>query len=176
MTDDRRMIHVCHDGVAHVDRQAAFAYVADHRTVPEWMFGVTRFEPVGDRVRGVGARFDASMRIGPATFDSRLEIVEWEDNHRIVLSSISGFRTLSSWQFDDLGDGRMRLAVDFGYRLTCSRSASGQKLPRAACSRSIASNRALKLPLPKPSEPCRSISSKNTVGRSVIGLVKICRR
>ncbi len=117
MTDDRRMIHVCHDGVAHVDRQAAFAYVADHRTVPEWMFGVTRFEPVGDRVRGVGALFDASMRIGPATFDSRLEIVEWEDNHRIVLSSISGFRTLSSWQFDDLGDGRMRLAVDFGYRL-----------------------------------------------------------
>ena len=35
----------------------------------------------------------------------------------------------------------------------------GQRLPRASCSRSIASNSALKLPLPKPSEPCRSMNS-----------------
>ena len=33
------------------------------------------------------------------------------------------------------------------------------RLPRASCSRSIASNSALKLPLPKPSEPCRSMNS-----------------
>ena len=51
-----------------------------------------------------------------------------------------------------------------------------QRLPRFSCSRSIASKRALKLPLPKPSEPCRSMSSKNTVGRSCTGLVKICSR
>ena len=50
------------------------------------------------------------------------------------------------------------------------------RLPRLACSRSIASNSALKLPLPNPSEPCRSISSKNTVGRSCTGWVKICSR
>src|SRR5690606_12475484 len=51
-----------------------------------------------------------------------------------------------------------------------------QRFPRRACSRSIASNSALKLPLPKPSEPCRSIISQNTVGRSWTGLVKICSR
>jgi hypothetical protein len=51
-----------------------------------------------------------------------------------------------------------------------------QRLPRASCSRSMASKSALKLPLPKPSEPCRSMSSKNTVGRSPSGLVKICSR
>ena len=51
-----------------------------------------------------------------------------------------------------------------------------QKLPRRSCSRSMASNRALKLPLPKPSEPCRSMNSKKTVGRSPIGAVKICSR
>ena len=55
-------------------------------------------------------------------------------------------------------------------------SKRAQRLPRWSCSRSIASNSALKLPLPKPSEPCRSISSKNTVGRSPSGLVKICSR
>ncbi len=51
-----------------------------------------------------------------------------------------------------------------------------QRLPRLACSRSMASKRALKLPLPKPREPCRSIISKKTVGRSWTGLVKICSR
>lgn len=53
---------------------------------------------------------------------------------------------------------------------------AGQRLPRFSCSRSIASKRALKLPLPKPIEPCRSIISKKTVGRSWTGLVKICSR
>ncbi len=50
------------------------------------------------------------------------------------------------------------------------------RLPLRSCSRSIASNRALKLPSPKPRAPCRSMISKNTVGRSPTGLVKICSR
>jgi hypothetical protein len=37
-------------------------------------------------------------------------------------------------------------------------TANDHRLPRLACSRSIASNSALKLPLPNPCEPCRSIS------------------
>jgi hypothetical protein len=49
-------------------------------------------------------------------------------------------------------------------------------LPRSACSRSIASNRALKLPSPKPRAPWRSMISKNSVGRSPTGFVKICSR
>jgi hypothetical protein len=40
----------------------------------------------------------------------------------------------------------------------------------------IASKSALKLPTPKPREPCRSMISKKNVGRSWIGRVKICRR
>ena len=56
------------------------------------------------------------------------------------------------------------------------RGARRQRFPRSSCSRSMASKSAWKLPLPKPSDPCRSISSKNTVGRSPSGRVKICRR
>jgi hypothetical protein len=51
-----------------------------------------------------------------------------------------------------------------------------QRLPRFACSRSIASKSALKFPTPKPREPCRSMISKKKVGRSWTGRVKICRR
>src|SRR5262245_33891333 len=49
-------------------------------------------------------------------------------------------------------------------------------VPLRACSRSIASNSALKLPLPKLREPWRSMTSKNSVGRSSTGLVKIWSR
>ena len=51
-----------------------------------------------------------------------------------------------------------------------------QRFPRFSCSRSIASNSALKLPTPKPREPWRSMISKKNVGRSWTGRVKIWRR
>jgi len=55
-------------------------------------------------------------------------------------------------------------------------SCAAQRLPRFSCSRSMASNSALKLPTPKPREPCRSMISKKKVGRSCTGLVKIWSR
>lgn len=111
------MIHVQHSAVAAIPLDIAFAYVDDHRTVPEWMFGISRFEPVGAQVSGLGALFDATMRIGPKSLDSRVEVVAWERDRTIVLSAVSGFRTSSSWSFTDLGDGHSRLDVDFGYEL-----------------------------------------------------------
>jgi hypothetical protein len=51
--------------------------------------------------------------------------------------------------------------------------ATYQRLPRFACSRSIASKSALKFPTPKPRDPCRSMISKKKVGRSCTGFVKI---
>src|SRR5262249_46320281 len=54
------------------------------------------------------------------------------------------------------------------------RSPVSHSVPRRACSRSMPSNGALKLPLPKLREPRRWITSKNSVGRSATGLVKIC--
>jgi hypothetical protein len=50
------------------------------------------------------------------------------------------------------------------------------RFPRSACSRSIDSKRALKLPSPKVVAPWRSITSKKTVGRSCAVFVKICSR
>ena len=52
-------------------------------------------------------------------------------------------------------DGRPVVRVEFAHD-------TDYRFPRLACSRSIASNSALKLPLPNPCEPCHSISSKNT--------------
>ena len=56
-----------------------------------------------------------------------------------------------------------------GARRSSTRS---QRFPRSACSRSIASNSALKFPIPKPREPWRSMTSKKSVGRSWTIFVK----
>ncbi|AQA25829.1 hypothetical protein BTZ20_1368 [Rhodococcus sp. MTM3W5.2] len=45
-------IHIT--AVAKVPVHAGFAYVDDYRNVPAWMFGVTRFEPVGEQTQGLG--------------------------------------------------------------------------------------------------------------------------
>jgi len=50
------------------------------------------------------------------------------------------------------------------------------RFPRSSCSRSMASNRALKLPLPKLLAPLRWMISKNSVGLSSTGLVNIWSR
>src|SRR5262249_23657341 len=39
-----------------------FAWVADHRNVPRVLEGVSRWEPLGGRDRGQGARFKVAMR------------------------------------------------------------------------------------------------------------------
>ena len=80
--------------------------------------------------------------------------------------------------YDGAGCQHIALATNDILRSVDSagRSLMRYRFPRRSCSRSMASNSALKLPLPKPSEPWRSMISKNTVGRSPRGLVKICRR
>lgn len=111
------MIHLHHSATAEIPADRAFTYVDDHRTVPDWMFGVTRFQPVGEQVSGLGALFDASMRLGPRSLESRVRVVEWEYGRSIVLESVAGIRSASSWTFAEIGGGKSRLDVDFAYQL-----------------------------------------------------------
>ena len=96
---------------------AGFAYVDDYRNVPDWMFGVTRFEPVGDQSQGLGSVFDVTMQLGPKALHSRVRITEWEQDRLIVLDSIGGISSSSSWQFAPTPSGGCELSVDFDYTL-----------------------------------------------------------
>lgn len=108
-------IHRIATTTAPVD--TAFAYVDDHRNVPAWMFGVTRFDPVGPQSQGLGAVFDVTMQIGPKALHSRVRITEWELDRVIVLDSIDGIGSSSSWRFRPTDDGGTELSVDFDYTL-----------------------------------------------------------
>lgn len=110
------MITIRHTAVARVPIEVAFEYLADYRTVPDWFFGISGFEPNTDLDYGLGATYDTAMKIGPTTLGSVVKVTEWEQNRLITLDSISGFRNKSSWRFEADGD-TTSLSVEFSYQL-----------------------------------------------------------
>lgn len=107
---------VSHTAYAEVPVGAAFAFVDDYRFVPEWFFGMTRFDPVGEQHQGLGARYSAALRVGPKELESVLEITTWEQDALIELESVEGFSLATRWAFAPQGTGTT-LTVDFTYDL-----------------------------------------------------------
>lgn len=106
-----------HTARARAPLALAFGHVDDYRTVPEWLFGVSQFEPAGDLDHGLGAVFDAAMKLGPVTIRTTVEVTAWEQDALIRLKSIKGFRNESTWRFTSLGPDETEINVDFSYDL-----------------------------------------------------------
>jgi len=96
--------------------EVAFAYTADYRNVPEWLYGISKFEPVGDKDYGLGAVFDGSMNLG-ATLHSRIEVNGFEENKLIAFDSIKGFKNSSRWTFSAIDDQHAKVIADVSYEL-----------------------------------------------------------
>lgn len=93
-----------------------FEYVADYRNVPDWLFGIQTFEPVGDIDHGLGAVFDGAMHLG-VTLKSRIEVVEWAEDRLIGFDSVKGFKNSSRWTFESTGDDSTRIVAELSYSL-----------------------------------------------------------
>ncbi|WP_415971573.1 SRPBCC family protein [Rhodococcus sp. 077-4] len=111
------MREINRSAVASTSREAAFAYMDDFENVPQWMFGITRFEPTGDILSGLGATYGATMQIGPKALTSVVHVTEWVRNERLTLESVEGLSNSSTWSFSDTADGNTRLDVVFRYTL-----------------------------------------------------------
>lgn len=110
------MTQVRHEVQVPIARERVFAYVNDYRTVPGWMFGVNKFNPLTDQTSGTGSTFDASMKLGPKTLHTTLKCTEWVENEQITLDSIDGFDVSMSWAFAG-EDEDTRVTVLFDYAL-----------------------------------------------------------
>lgn len=96
--------------------EVAFAYTANYRNVPDWLYGISKFEPVGEVDYGLGAVFDGSMNLG-VTLHSRIEVNEFEENRLIGFDSIKGFRNSSRWTFSAIDANRSSVVADVSYEL-----------------------------------------------------------
>lgn len=93
-----------------------FAYVDDFSTTKDWMYGLTKIDPVTDQLRGVGAQYDGVMRVG-VPLKARIECTAWEQDRLIELTSVKGIQTTQRWRFTDLGSDRTRVDAWISYTL-----------------------------------------------------------
>lgn len=78
-----------------------FAWVADHRNVPRVLEGVSRWEPLGARDRGQGARFKVAMRVLGVPLENVLVLDRWDEPREIGWRSESGLiGQTGGWLFE----------------------------------------------------------------------------
>jgi uncharacterized membrane protein len=111
------MVDIHHEGSANAPLHVAFAYIDDYRTTPEWMFGISQFEPVGELDHGKGAVFQGTFQVKPVKLHSTVECTDWEQDRLIAFNSIKGFRNWSTWRFERISDNQTKVIVDFTYEL-----------------------------------------------------------
>ncbi len=70
--------------------ERAFDYFADHRHVAEVLDGVSRWEPVGEKTRGVGARYNVEIVTLGLPLKSVLRLNQWRRPEVIGWVSESG--------------------------------------------------------------------------------------
>jgi uncharacterized membrane protein len=70
--------------------ERAFDYFADYRHVAAVLDGVTRWEPIGPKANGIGARYNVEMTALGLPLKSVLRLNRWRRPHEIGWVSESG--------------------------------------------------------------------------------------
>src|ERR1700730_656398 len=70
--------------------ERAFDYFADHRHVPAVLDGVTKWDPIGTKTQGVGARYDVEMEVLGMPLKSVLRLDRWRRPSEIGWGSEAG--------------------------------------------------------------------------------------
>ncbi|MEV0249836.1 SRPBCC family protein [Nocardia sp. NPDC050712] len=97
--------------------ESAFSYMNDYRNLTEFLYGIQSFTPVGTQVEGVGAAFDAHVKLGPASLKSRVEVNKWEENAAIGITTIKGFEIHATFRFQPKGADACTVDALVDYRV-----------------------------------------------------------
>lgn len=111
------MVDIHHEGSCAAPIDVAFAYLDDYRNATDWMFGLARFEPVGEQDQGLGALFDGTFQVKPVKLLSTIKVIEWEQDRVIAFESVKGFRNWSTWRFEPIGPTETKIDVTFSYEM-----------------------------------------------------------
>ncbi len=95
--------------------ERAFDYFADHRHVAKVLDGVSKWEPIGAKSRGIGARYNVEMVALGFHLKSVLRIDRWRRRHEIGWVSESGLiKQEGGFTFTEVGD-RVRVVLSIAY-------------------------------------------------------------
>ena len=101
--------------VVHTSPERAFDYFADHRHVAEVLEGVSRWEPIGSRTTGIGARYKVELVAMGLPLSSELRLNRWSRPHEIGWASESGaIANDGDFTFSKVPEG-VRIDLRIGY-------------------------------------------------------------
>jgi uncharacterized membrane protein len=81
-------------------------YVADPSRYLHFMSGITRWEVVGSKRSGLGARYRMLLRVGSAEVGGLIEIVEFMRDADLAWTSITGVDQRGRWRLRSGNGGR----------------------------------------------------------------------
>src|SRR5256714_8106658 len=90
-------------------------FIADPSRALHFMSGITRWEVVGDRPSGLGARYRMLLRVGSAEVGGLIEIVEWTEPSDMAWTSLLGLDQRGRWRLREREGGtRVELRLSYG--------------------------------------------------------------
>jgi uncharacterized membrane protein len=101
--------------------EIVFDYVSNPYNTIKYTPNFTKFEPVGSKERGLGAVVEATGIFMGMGIKTTLQIVEFEENVKLVSRSIGGVKSMSRWYFKPLPKGGTEVTFISDYSLPGSK-------------------------------------------------------
>ena len=92
-----------------------WAIVTDPEQYPKFADSITRWEPEGDKDRGLGARYSMRMRAGSAEVGGLVEVVEWDESCDMAWTSVTGIDQRGRWRLRTQEDGTTKVSLRLSY-------------------------------------------------------------
>jgi ribosome-associated toxin RatA of RatAB toxin-antitoxin module len=99
-----------------IDRapQEVFALVDEPSRYPEFFIGITRWEPMTKKLKGVGAKYRVLMAVGSIEAGGVVRVVERKKPKLIRWEAEQGIHQSGRWTLEPSDEGtRLSLEVDF---------------------------------------------------------------
>jgi carbon monoxide dehydrogenase subunit G len=92
----------------------AWDFLTDHANMPVYFDGVTKFAPNGPEKNCFGAKYDVTAKIGPSTFKTKVDTIEWELERSAVFISTKVLKTHIRYRFTAIDENtcEVELGVD----------------------------------------------------------------
>ena len=91
-----------------------FGLISDPRRYPEFLVGISRWEPKSSKRRGRGARYRVLMKVGAAEVGGLVEVVEWRQGKSIAWASERGLDHRGQWSvLPTAGGTRLELEIEY---------------------------------------------------------------
>jgi uncharacterized membrane protein len=100
--------------------ELVWAFVTDPTRTLHFMAGVTRWEVISARDRGLGARYRTLMRVGSAEVGGLVETVEYDEPWDMAWTSVTGIDQRGRWRLRPNGPNRTRVELRLSYSVAGS--------------------------------------------------------